>query len=209
MSHAYAARGARQTAIIAAIVGLHFAAFLVIVTGLRLPPVVEPEPPVVRLLPKPKPTEPVIYAPDAGPIVDVFPEAYPKPDIPIPQFEPDDSSRVAEAESTAGVTGGSSPYVEDFVPPALRTRPAHAAAAINACYPAAARRMNEEGTVIALVTIGADGSPVNWGVAHSSGFARLDAAIACVLRRLEFVAGRRDGQAVSAEARLPIVFQLD
>jgi hypothetical protein len=40
------------------------------------------------------------------------------------------------------------------------------------------------------------------------GFPGLDAAMDCVLGQLEFVAGRRDGRAVEAMARLPIVFRL-
>jgi TonB family protein len=45
-------------------------------------------------------------------------------------------------------------------------------------------------------------------VAGSSGFARLDAAVTCVIRRLEFNPGRRDGAAVAASVTLPIVFRL-
>lgn len=210
MSHAYAARGARQTAILAAIVGLHFAVFLVVLTGIT-PPTVKgsDDPPPVILLPKPVEPEPV-EAPQPTPIVDgfFFREDYPEPFIPVPAFPQDDPVTVKGGDGAAGEAASLEPPVE-IVPPSLRTRPASVAAAINSCYPPASRRMNEEGTVIALVTIGTTGSAVNWGVEQSSGFARLDAAIACVLRKLDFVAGRRDGQAVAAEARLPIVFRLD
>jgi outer membrane biosynthesis protein TonB len=57
--------------------------------------------------------------------------------------------------------------------------------------------------------IGAQGDALHWRIAQSSGFPRLDEATACVLGKLAFVAGRRDGQAVAAEAMLPIVFRLD
>jgi protein TonB len=79
---------------------------------------------------------------------------------------------------------------------------------IDSCFPAAARRLSEEGLVVARVVIGADGRALSWVVDQGSGFPRLDAAMDCVLRRLEFVAGRRDGRAVEATARLPIVFRL-
>jgi protein TonB len=69
--------------------------------------------------------------------------------------------------------------------------------------------LNEEGRVTAQVLIGAQGSALSWRVAQSSGFPRLDAATGCVLGKLEFVAGRQDGQAIAAEAMLPIVFRLD
>ena len=209
MSHAYAAGGARQTAVLAVIVGLHFAVFLVVATAvIPTDHFNAPEPMPVRAIPEPKKPEPMPVVPGPGPQDDYHPGVYPKPDFPIPDFTQADPRNEPDVEGVAGVTVGNGPVV-DYIPPALRTRPANVAAAINTCYPAASRRMNEEGTVVALVTIGAAGSAVNWSVAQSSGFARLDAAIACVLRKLDFVVGRRDGQAVSAEARLPIVFQLD
>lgn len=208
MSHAFAAGGARQTAVLAAILGLHFAVFLV-VAGSRIvvPPGSLPSLPIT-VLPKPDQPKPVLSQPDLPSNDDYQPDVVERPDIPIPVF-PDDALRT---DGTGILGGGEGTIVEVPVvqsPPALRTRPASMAAAINACYPAASRRMKEEGTVIALVTIGANGSAANWSVSQSSGFARLDAATACVLQKVDFVAGRRNGQAVAAEARLPIVFRLD
>ena len=209
MSHAFAARGARQTAVLAAIIGLHFAVFLVVAGGLIPPNTFRPvERMKVRLLPKPVETEPTAVPPASGPRLDNEPYFYPEPHIPIPEFDKQEPRADTVFEGEVGSGAGAGPVAE-IIPPSLRTRPASVAAAINACDPAASRRMNEEGTVVALVTIGAGGSAVNWSVAQSSGFARLDAAIDCVLRKLDFVAGRRDGQAVSMEARLPIVFRLD
>ena len=211
MSHVSAARGARQTAVLAAIVGLHFAVYLVVALGLipRDPPKVTDTVPI-RTVPRndeklvvEKPTVELL----PGPTVTVA-----RPDVNLPDFAPvaNDSPNIPlTVDPGAGSVAGTDGIVLHVVPPKLRTRPASVAAAINACYPPASRRLNEEGTVVALVTIGAAGSAVNWSVARSSGFARLDAAIACVLGKLDFVAGRRDGQAVSAEALLPIVFRLD
>ncbi len=56
--------------------------------------------------------------------------------------------------------------------------------------------------------IDATGRVAAWNIVERSGFARLDAAVECVVRRLEFVPGRRDGKAVEASALLPIVFRL-
>ena len=206
MSHAYAARGARQTAILAAIVGLHYAVFLAVKT-VRIvldPPPAEPPPIVWPEPPKPEPRE---APPQPGPMGGYTPDKYAEPDVQLPDFT---DKRLPIELVGAGVTGegaGAGPTTV-YVPPSLRTRKANVEAAINSCYPAASRRMNEEGKVVALITIGPSGSAVNWSVAQSSGFARLDAAIGCVLGKLDFVAGRRDGQAVSAEATLPITFQL-
>jgi protein TonB len=82
-------------------------------------------------------------------------------------------------------------------------------ALIDSCYPAGARRDNEQGRAIAAVVIGPQGSVLSWSVAESSGFPRLDGAMDCVIRRLAFAPARRDGAAVASEVRLPIVFQLD
>lgn len=208
MSHAFAARGARQTAVLAAIVGLHFAVYLAVTGVHAIVERVKPEPPYVPVLPPPPKPLPVQVPPSPGPMEGYKPEVYPRPDIPVPDI--DERPQVGETVvvDESGVSAGAGPTVV-YVPPTLRTRQARVNAAINSCYPAASRRMNEEGKVIALVTIGASGSAVNWSVAKSSGFSRLDAAIGCVLNKLEFVAGRRDGQAVAAEATLPITFQLD
>jgi TonB family protein len=82
------------------------------------------------------------------------------------------------------------------------------AALVDDCYPAAARRMEEEGRAIARIVVGADRRAASWTPILGSGFPRLDAALGCVIRRLQFVPGRRDGRAVAAEVQLPIVFRL-
>jgi len=63
--------------------------------------------------------------------------------------------------------------------------------------------------VTVTITIGADGKAGAFTVAQSSGFPRLDGAAECVVRRLPFDPGKRDGQPVEAQATLPIVFKLE
>jgi periplasmic protein TonB len=210
MSHAYAARGSRQTAVLTAIVGLHFAVFLVVSLGL-VPRVTNPAPmpiAITRLPPRPEP-EPVVIGPEiTGDIGMVsFTVDEPNVDIPLindPQVVPTNPDRDADR------TGESRPEpAGEYLAPRLHTRTSHIAALIDSCYPTASRRLNEEGEVTARITIGAGGSVLDWSVATSSGYARLDSATACVIRKLEFIAGRRDGQAVAADALLPIVFRLD
>ena len=62
---------------------------------------------------------------------------------------------------------------------------------------------------VVRVAIGADGRVAALSVAQSTGFPRLDGAVDCVLRRLEFLAGRRDGRAAELEVLLPVVFRLN
>lgn len=212
MSHAYAARASRQTAVFTAIAAFHFAVFLVITMGL-VPRVFENDPvalPITPLAPETKPV-PVLEKPDVnieGYTVEI---AVAEPVFDIPRFDATGAvpDVLTEATADAGNSTGSPATHAEHVAPRLRTRSGGFAALISACYPAASRRLNEEGKVVAQVLIDATGAAVHWSVAQSSGFPRLDEATACVLRKLEFVAGRLDGQAIAAEAMLPIVFRLD
>jgi protein TonB len=212
MSHAYAARGSRQTAVFTAIAAFHFVAFVVLATGL-VPRVLEKVPvalPITPLASEEKPI-PILEKPDVNLEGFTAGIAVVEPVVDLPRFDATEIAPDASTESTgeAGSTTGSPAAHVEHVAPRLRTRSASFAALIGSCYPAASRRLNEEGRVVARVLIDATGAAVHWSVAQSSGFPRLDEATACVLRKLEFVAGRRDGQAVAAEAILPIMFRLD
>jgi protein TonB len=92
--------------------------------------------------------------------------------------------------------------------PWLRQRDSRLTALVDACYPAASRRSSEEGRVVIRVDVDATGRTSAWNLAEGSGFARLDAAVACVIRRLEFTPGWHDGAAVASSVVLPIVYRL-
>ena len=59
------------------------------------------------------------------------------------------------------------------------------------------------------IVIDTEGRASSWAQAQGTGSSRLDAALECVVRRLQFHPGRRDGRAVVAEVQLPIVFRLN
>jgi protein TonB len=82
------------------------------------------------------------------------------------------------------------------------------AALIATCYPSAARRRGEEGRARVRIVVGANGRASSWALAEGTGISRLDSALDCVVRRLQFEPGHRDGRAVDAEVQLPIVFRL-
>ena len=63
--------------------------------------------------------------------------------------------------------------------------------------------------MLLTITIGADGKAGAMHISQSSGFERLDTAAECVIRKLPFDPGKRDGQPVEAQATLPIVFKLE
>jgi protein TonB len=211
MTTTYAARASRQTVILAAIAGLHLGAFVLIASGLgpRVMKTLAPEPTITVIL---KEKDPIMrVAPEKPDLIDGYLLPVPVPDTSnIPKIdEPPNAPLASDVLRVPEAGGGVDIPSVDYRPPSLRTRDNRLAAAVDACYPAAARRAGEEGRVIAKVSIDASSRAAAWSVAESSGFPRLDAALDCVIRRLKFVAGRRDGSAVSAEAVLPIVFRLD
>jgi periplasmic protein TonB len=209
MSTSHMARAPRQAAILAAIGGLHVGAFVLAVAGLgpRLNWLQPAHPTYVYVqpeLPLPAPLAP----PRPGPVDYPLPRQ-PLPEVPIPDFERERSLRFDSGKATEPASSsGDAVAAVDLRAPSLRLPDSRLAAVVNTCYPAASRRLSEEGRVIVRVDVDAAGRASAWSVAGASGFARLDAAAACVIRRLEFNPGQRDGAAVAASVMLPIVFRL-
>ena len=210
MSTTLAARATRQTIILAAIGGLHVGAFILVSAGMgdKFPRALLPNPPITVLVPPPVPIPTV----EPGPVPDPgysIPEA-PTPPLEIPRFDArNDPTPGLEVKSESAAGAGPAALHTDYRAPALRTRDSRLAALIDSCYPAASRRLGEEGRVVARLIIDAAGRPIAWSVEQTSGFARLDSVVDCVIRRLEFIPGRRDGRGVEATVLLPIVFRLD
>ncbi len=210
MTHTYSAGGTRRTAVLMAIIGLHFAIFLVVAADLvpAITAAPEPVPPKVTLLPR-KPEPRMVVRPDKPDPLDYASERVDEPIIPVPQVEDPMPPAVAVGQSRDGAGIAGQPVVVDVIAPRLRMHGDRLAALINACYPAAARRAGEEGRVLVRVLVGGDGRIMSWQIQQGSGFPRLDAAVRCIVDRLAIEPGRRDGRAIEAEALLPIVFRLD
>lgn len=209
MSTSRIIRAPRQAAILATIFGLHVGVAVLVVNG-HAPKLewLKPPPPFIYVLPEAPKPPPV--APRQPEPADYGLPNEPEPQLPIPEFK-DSRTPPLESRATVEPETGSGPAVPgpDVRGPSLRMRDGRLAALIDACYPSASRRLNEEGRVLIQLRVDASGRVAAWNVVERSGFARLDAAADCVVRRLEFNAGRRDGAAVEASAMLPIVFRLD
>jgi periplasmic protein TonB len=209
MTATYAARASRQSLILAIIAGFHVGAFVLIASGI-VPPLLKIEPPqapITVFLPPPAPIPIVAPTGQEAASVDPAPVPIPSLDIPLPETDPPLNHTMRD--SVAPVAGTGPVVPAEANDPALRTPDRRLAALIDSCYPSAARRLGEEGRAVARVVIDATGRATAWTVEQSSGSSRLDAAMDCVIRRLEFVPGRRDGRAVEATVMLPIVFRLD
>lgn len=76
-------------------------------------------------------------------------------------------------------------------------------------YPAASRRLGEEGRVVLRVQVNAEGQADAVDIKASSGFPRLDAAAREAVARWRFVPARRGETAVPSAVLVPVVFNLE
>lgn len=76
-------------------------------------------------------------------------------------------------------------------------------------YPAAARRLRLQGTVVLRVTVSHSGLPLDIRVVQSSGASILDQAAMNVVREWTFVPARQGDEKISAAVDVPIRFVLN
>ena len=76
-------------------------------------------------------------------------------------------------------------------------------------YPAMSKRMGEQGKVLVLVLIGADGLPQKAEIKQSSGFERLDKAALNTVMSWKYVPGKRGGVPEAMWFNVPINFVLE
>lgn len=114
----------------------------------------------------------------------------------------------AENTAAAGRASGSAQ-------PGTGTEPALTAARFDAdylhnpapAYPSQSRRLKEEGTVLLLVRVSAEGTPLSVEIRNSSGFERLDEAGLQAVRQWRFVPAKRGSENVAASVLVPIQFK--
>ena len=208
MANVYSAGASRRTAVFVAIIILHFGFYLALKAGLVRAGMELVQDFAIMDLPPPPPPPEDMEEPPPPPPVDVPPPTVPPPLIDLPVFEGPSTAITARVAETPQRTQAPARQVQ-VTPPRIKARGDRIAAAINACYPSASRRLSEEGRVVVTITIDATGKAGAMHVSQSSGFERLDGAADCVIRRLPFDPGKRDGVPVEAQATLPIVFKLE
>ena len=146
-------------------------------------PVVQPAPSTARATVVRQPDAPAVLVADGS-------EAAVAPDVPATDVLP-----------VAGAVGDTAPPVQGI---ALQY-----AAAPPPAYPAVARRLRFEGTVLLEVLVDANGRPLRVEVRESSGHRQLDeAARDQVLARWRFQPAMRDGRAIQAIGLVPVDFRL-
>jgi protein TonB len=162
----------------------------------------------------PKPTLPTPPVPPTVPLVHpvVQPHVAPVHTTTAPQ--PPADAVVVENGSEAAVAPDTPAEIAteigpvDIAPPVAGVSLQYASAP-PPVYPAAARRMRHEGTVLLEVLVDVDGRPLRVDVRRSSGHRQLDdAAREQVLARWRFRPAMRDGRAIQAIGLVPVNFRL-
>jgi protein TonB len=150
-----------------------------------------------------------------------------KPEQPRPAPLPPVPAKKALPVLTAAA-GASAPSAFAVAPPAaaasaepLAAAPAAAPAVVGArfdadylhnpkpVYPAASRRIGEEGRVLLRVRVSAQGLPLSVDIRQSSGFPRLDEAARAAVERWRFVPAKQGAEAVESTVVVPLQFTLD
>jgi protein TonB len=210
MANVYSAGASRRTAVFAAIIVLHLGFFWALKQGLVRSGMQLIQDYAIMDLPPPPPPPEDLDEPPPPPPVDVPPPIVPPPLIDLPTFEgPTTAITARVTEAPPRPQPQAPPRQVQITPPRIKARGDRIAAAINSCYPSASRRLSEEGRVVVTISIDAAGKAGAMRVSQGSGFERLDGAAECVIRKLPFEPGKRDGQPVEAQATLPIVFKLE
>jgi periplasmic protein TonB len=209
MASTYSVGGSRRAAVFVVIIILHLIFFWALKQGLVRAGIELVQDYAIMDLPPPPPPPEDLDEPPPPPPVDVPPPVVPPPLIELPAFEGPSNAISAQVKETPRAQPQTPARQVQITPARFKSRSDRISAAIAACYPSASRRLSEEGRVVATVTVAADGKAGAVSVTQSSGFPRLDAAIECVVRRLPFEPGKRDGQAVDSQVSIPIVFKLE
>lgn len=76
-------------------------------------------------------------------------------------------------------------------------------------YPAASRRLGEQGDVILAVLVNADGSVGEVKVEKSSGFPRLDEAAVDFYKKAKYLPAMKDGKPIAGWKTLKVTFKLN
>ncbi|MCC7200349.1 MAG: TonB family protein [Gammaproteobacteria bacterium] len=215
MANAYGASGSRRVLVLGIIIGMHVVMIVALKSGLARSAVQLITDTVAVDIPPPPPPPEDQKEPPPPPPIDRPPPMVPPPMI---DLAPDTSPSNAISNVVVSDQAGRTPAAPPAPPPrqvvrtapSFKQRPSQIANIINSCYPAASRRLNEEGRVLVDVFVGTDGTTQRAAVGQSSGFERLDqAALECVPRKLTFKPGTVDGAAIEAQVRIPILFKLE
>jgi protein TonB len=196
--HSFPVPLGRRGSAAVAVVALHIVLVAALITGIavQLPKVdVSLAPPAVRAPPRPEP--PLGHAADSVRNRWTFSRPPVADDVVLPPLP----------VVTPGGDVAPPPVVE-VGPPVAATSTARVLRSEEPPYPAAARRLGEQGAVLVRVLVGADGRAERVEIASSSGSSRLDEAALASVRRWLFAPANAGAGPVASWTTLRIVFRL-
>ena len=173
------------------------------IVGIMLPPPVatpqpKPEPkPLAAPKPQQKPT------PTPKPLAEPLPKAPPSEKaVSAPKVQPS-PPQVKTAKTTPAKTAPAAPAIQ---PPSAEAQGLHNKAPL---YPQLSRKKKEQGTVLLLILVKADGTVGEIKLKTSSGYARLDQAARQAVKRWQFQPALKEGQPIDFWYELPLKFSLN
>ena len=203
MSYARPAFGSRSFMGAAIVLLIHVVMLYVLRNGLEHSTLQLPTGPVLAELidePQIKPAEPPPPPPTFQP---VRVDPVPAPEIAIDL--PPDSGQAITLSSTSQVAAPEVSPPPEITPPRIDQKRSE----MIPMYPPTSKRLGEQGRVLMLVHVLADGSPAEVRLERSSGFDRLDqAAVAHVLRAWHFVPARSGSRAIDYWGEFALTFRL-
>lgn len=201
------------------VLGLHVMVLAAILAGPARGPILDlPEAPVVTVALIESAPEPVPLPSEV--VTEPFKALRPKPK---PKKKTPPEPRLTERETPASKVplqateevqaslrpataatshGQQAPVIPPDVAAAYRNNPAPP-------YPQICRDRGQQGKVVLLVRIAADGRAALVEIATSSGYQRLDTTAREAVHRWKFVPAQQAGQPVAATVMVPVVFHLD
>jgi len=175
------------------------------IVGIMLPP------PVATPQPKPEPQP----KPQTAPKPQQKPKPTPKPLAkPLPKAPPSEKAVSAPkvqptpppartAKTTPAKTAPAAPAIQ---PPSAEAQGLNNKAPL---YPQLSRKKKEQGTVLLLILVKADGTVAEIKLKTSSGYSRLDQAARQAVKRWQFQPALKEGQPIDFWYELPLKFSLN
>lgn len=167
----------------------------------------EPPPPPP---PEPKPlVKPPTIAP--APQLRAIPDPTPSPNAPVAVIEPPPPIAAPATPAPPAPPAPAAPPPAPPAPPRVELPSSDADYLQNPKppYPLMSKKLNEQGSVVMRVLIGADGAPEKAQIRKSSGFDRLDQSAAATVMKWRYVPGKRAGVAEAMWFNVPINFVLE
>lgn len=175
------------------------------IVGIMLPPpVATPQPkPEPQPKPQPEPKPQQKPKPTPKPLAAPLPKAPPSEKaVSAPKVQPTPPP-VATAKATPDKTAPATPTIQ---PPSAEAEGLNNKAPL---YPQLSRKKKEQGTVLLLILVKADGTVGDIQLKTSSGYPRLDQAAKQAVKRWQFQPALKAGNPIDFWYELPVKFRLN